>query len=59
MEGGFLSWLNGCVNESYVMSAMLYGRRFPLRLKGPVNESYVKSAMLYGRRFPLLAEWVC
>ena len=41
------------------MSAMLYGRRFPLRLKGPVNESYVKSAMLYGRRFPLLAERVC
>ena len=27
---------------------MLYGRRFPLRLKGAVNKSYVRSAILYG-----------
>ena len=26
---------------------LLYGRRFPLRLKGAVCESYVKPAMLY------------
>ena len=27
---------------------LLYGRRFPLRLKGAVYKSYVKPAMLYG-----------
>ena len=27
---------------------LLYGRRFPLRLKGAVNKSYVRSAILYG-----------
>ena len=27
---------------------LLYGRRFPLRLKGAVYESYVRPAMLYG-----------
>ena len=27
---------------------MLYGRRFPLRLKGAVYWSYVRSAILYG-----------
>ena len=26
---------------------LLYGRRFPLRLKGAVYESYVRSAILY------------
>ena len=27
---------------------MLYGRRFPLRLKGAVYKSYVRSVILYG-----------
>ena len=27
---------------------LLYGRRFPLRLKGAIYESYVRPAMLYG-----------
>ena len=27
---------------------MLYGRRFPLRLKGAVYKSYVRLTMLYG-----------
>ena len=29
-------------------SGLLYGRRFPLRVKGAVNKSYVKPAILYG-----------
>ena len=29
-------------------SELLYGRRFPLRLKGAVYESYVRPAILYG-----------
>ena len=27
---------------------MLYGRKFPLRLKGAVYESYIRPAILYG-----------
>ena len=30
------------------MSKLLYGRRFPLRVKGSVYESYVRPAILYG-----------
>ena len=29
-------------------SELLYGRRFPLKLKGVVNKSYVRPAILYG-----------
>ena len=29
-------------------SELLYGRRFPLRLKGVVYKSYVRPAILYG-----------
>ena len=29
-------------------SELLYGRKFPLKLKGAVCESYVRPAMLYG-----------
>ena len=29
-------------------SELLYGRRFPVRLKGAVNKSYVRPAILYG-----------
>ena len=32
----------------WVCGGLLYGRRFPLRLKGAVYKSYVGLAMLYG-----------
>ena len=30
---------------------LLYGRRFPIRLKGAVYESYIRPAILYGRMY--------
>ena len=29
---------------------LLYGRRFPLKLKGAVHKSYVRPAILYGSK---------
>ena len=37
----------GCV-KCKECGELLYGRRFPLRLKGVVYKSYVRPAMLYG-----------
>ena len=38
---------------------LLYGRRFPLRLKGTVYKSYVRPAILYGREaWCLIDRWL-
>ena len=37
-------------------SELLYGRRFPLRLKGAVYKSYIRTAILYGSEALCLKE---